>query len=108
MTKPAEFSWNVLDIDLEAEAQRISEKLRDVTARVLKRRGLVVAISGGIDSSCSIALAVRALGPERVFAIILPERDSSDDSAVRGQLLAEHLGVRFMKHDIAPALEAIG
>jgi len=108
VTKPAEFSWNVLDIDLEAEAQRISEKLRDVTARVLKRRGLVVAISGGIDSSCSIALAVRALGPERVFAIILPERDSSDDSAVRGQLLAEHLGVRFMKHDIAPALEAIG
>lgn len=103
-----QFSRQVLDIDLDAEANRICDKLREATGRILKRRGLVVAISGGIDSSCSLALATRALGPDRVFAIILPERDSSDDSAVRGQLLAEHLGVRFMKHDIAPTLEAIG
>jgi len=68
----------------------------------------VVAISGGIDSSCSIGLAVRALGKDRVFAILLPERDSADDSSVRGQLLAEHLGVRWLKQDIAPALEGIG
>ncbi|GFE82177.1 NH(3)-dependent NAD(+) synthetase [Steroidobacter agaridevorans] len=106
--KADDFSWKVLDIDLEAEAKRITERLRDVTSRVLNRRGLVVAISGGIDSSCSIALAVRAIGPERVFALILPERDSSDDSAVRGKLLAEHLGVQYHVHDIAPALEAIG
>ncbi len=102
------FSWDVLKIDLAAEADRIAQKLRDSTARVLKKRGLVVAISGGIDSSCSIALAVKALGPERVFALILPERDSSDDSAVRGKLLAQHLGVQFAVEDIAPALEAIG
>jgi NAD+ synthase len=101
-------SWNALDLNLEAEAQRISDVLRDVTARVLKKRGLVVAISGGIDSSCSLALAVRALGPKRVFAIILPERDSSDDSAVRGRLLAQHLQVDYAEQDIAPALEAIG
>ena len=50
---------------------------------MLHKRGLVVAISGGIDSSVCSALAVRALGPERVFALILPERDSSDDSAAR-------------------------
>lgn len=104
----AAFSWQVLDLDLVAETQRITERLRDVTGRVLKRRGLVVAISGGIDSSTSIALAVRALGPERVFALILPEKDSSDDSAVRGRLLAEHLGVEYLVHDIAPTLEAIG
>jgi len=101
-------SWNALDLDLENEAERIGKVLRDATARELKKRGLVVAISGGIDSSCSLGLAVRALGPERVFAIILPERDSSDDSAVRGKLLADHLKVEYMVHDIAPALEAIG
>lgn len=101
-------SWQVLELDLEAEARRICEKLREATGQTLKKRGLVVAISGGIDSSTCLGLAVRALGPERVFAIILPERDSSDDSAVRGRLLAEHLGVKYMKHDIAPALEAIG
>ena len=98
----------VLDIDYEAEADRIAARLREVTARQLHRRGLVVAISGGIDSSVSAALAVRALGPERVFTLILPEQDSSDDSAARAHILAKHLGVRTETVDIAPALAAIG
>lgn len=101
-------SWSVLDIDYAAEADRIAARLREITARELHRRGLVVAISGGIDSSASIALSVRALGPERVLALILPERDSSDDSGVRARILAEHLGVRVVTVDIAPALAAIG
>jgi NAD+ synthase len=101
-------SWQVLDLDPEATSTRIAESLRDITARILRRRGLVVAISGGIDSSVSASLAVRALGPERVFALILPERDSSSDSAARGRLLAEHLGVQYEVQDIAPTLEAIG
>jgi NAD+ synthase len=100
--------WNVLDIDYQKEADRIAQRLREVTARELHKRGLVVAISGGIDSSCSVALAVRALGPERVFALILPERDSSDDSAARANILASHLGIRVETVDIAPALAAIG
>jgi NAD+ synthase len=99
---------NVLDLDYEAEANHIAARLRETTARQLHRRGLVVAISGGIDSSVSCALAVRALGPDRVFTLILPEQDSSDDSAVRATLLAQHLGVRTETVDIAPALAAIG
>ena len=100
--------WSALDIDYEQEADRIAARLREITARQLHRRGLVVAISGGIDSSASVSLAVRALGPERVFGLILPERDSSDDSAARAAILAEHLGIRTETVDIAPALEAIG
>ena len=103
MTK---LDWNVLDIDYQKEADRIAQRLREVTARELHKRGLVVAISGGIDSSCSVALAVRALGPERVFALILPERDSSDDSAARANILASHLGIRVETVDIAPTLAA--
>jgi NAD+ synthase len=99
---------SVLQLDWEREANFIAERLRTVVSRVLHRRGLVVAISGGIDSSCSVALAVRALGPERVFALILPEKDSSDDSAVRARILADHLGIQVETVDIAPALEAIG
>ncbi|MEZ5461203.1 NAD(+) synthase [Dokdonella sp.] len=105
MTK---LDWNVLEIDYEQEADRIARRLREITARELHKRGLVVAISGGIDSSASVALAVRALGPERVFALILPERDSSDDSAARANILASHLGIRVETVDIAPALAAIG
>jgi NAD+ synthase len=98
----------VLDLDLEKEATQIAARLREITARTLRRRGLVVAISGGIDSSVSFALAVRALGPERVLGLILPEQDSSDDSAVRAGILARHLGVQTETCDIAPTLEAIG
>lgn len=100
--------WTVLDIDLEHEADRIATRLREITARELHRRGLVVAISGGIDSSVCAALAVRALGPDRVFTLILPEQDSSDDSAERAHTLAAHLGVRSEIVDIAPTLAAIG
>ena len=99
---------NVLDLDYEAEADRIADRLRAITARTLHRRGLVVAISGGIDSSASVALAVRALGPDRVLGLILPEQDSSDDSAARARILAGHLGIRVETHDIAPALAALG
>jgi NAD+ synthase len=99
---------SVLDLDYEAEADRICARLREIVGRVLHRRGLVVAISGGIDSSACAALAVRALGPERVYCLILPERDSSDDSAARANVLAAHLGVRVETVDIQPALAAIG
>lgn len=98
----------VLDLDCEAEAERIARGLRDVLAGTLHRRGLVVAISGGIDSSVCAALAVRAVGAARVFCLILPERDSDPDSAARAEVLAAHLGVRVQGFDIAPTLAAIG
>jgi NAD+ synthase len=104
----AVLSREVLNIDLAAESARIVQKLREVTSTTLRKRGLVVAISGGIDSSVCAALATRAVGPERVQALILPEKDSSDDSAARAKVLADHLGIRHEVHDIAPALDAIG
>ncbi len=104
----SQFSWNVLDLDYEKEADRICTRLREIVSRTLHKRGMVVATSGGIDSSVCAALAVRALGPERVYTIFLPERDSQDDSKLRAQALVEHLKVRHDVFDIAPALAAIG
>lgn len=97
-----------LDIDLAHERDRISERLRGALRDHLRRRGLVVAMSGGIDSSVCAALAVAAIGRERVFGLLLPERDSSSTSSQRGRLLAEHLGIQYLAVDIAPALEALG
>jgi NAD+ synthase len=99
---------DVFALDYAVEADRIAARLREATARELHKRGLVVAISGGVDSSVCAALAVRALGAQRVFALILPERDSADESARNARILAEHLGVRVETVDIAPALSAIG
>lgn len=98
----------VLNYDCEAEAQRICEWIPRVLTQRLRRRGLVVAISGGIDSSVCAALSVRALGPKKVFGLLLPEQDSSGFSTERGRLLAEHLGIEYQVHDIAPALAALG
>ena len=103
-----ELDWSVLDIDYGQEADRICGGLRQAVATTLRRRGLVVAISGGIDSSVCAALAARALGPSKVHCLILPERDSDPDSAARAELLAQTLGVGVETFDIAPALEAIG
>jgi NAD+ synthase len=107
MTRPT-LSHQVLALDEAAEIERITARARSILAENVRRRGLVVAISGGIDSSCSVALAVRAIGAERVIGLILPERDSSDSSASRANVLARHLGIEVVTHDIAPALEAIG
>ena len=98
----------VLEFSKPAEVEKIASRMREVVGKILHRRGLVVAISGGIDSSVCAALSVQALGPAKVFGLLLPERDSSSASTSRGRLLAEHLGIEYLVHDIAPTLEAVG
>jgi NAD+ synthase len=98
----------VLQLDWTAEADRIARWIVDTLAKRLHRRGLVVAISGGIDSSLCAALAVRAIGPRKVFGLLMPERDSSSSSTQRGLQLAQHLGIAHEVFDIAPVLAALG
>lgn len=98
----------VLALDCGAEAERIARWMRHALGTTLRKRGVVVAMSGGIDSSACAALAVHALGPAKVFGLLLPERDSSGFSTARGRQLAQHLGIAHELHDIAPALEALG
>jgi len=100
-------SWRVLELDAAQEVERIGEGLRR-SAGELRRRGLVVAVSGGVDSAVCAALAARAVGPERVYALLLPERDSAPESTSRGKGLAGRLGIPYCEQDIAPTLEAMG
>ena len=99
-------SW--LRIDNDETVERISRRMREVVGDTLRKKGVVVAVSGGIDSSVCIALAVRALGASRVLGLILPEADSSPESRMRGEMLCRHLGVRFEVTDITPVLSALG
>jgi NAD+ synthase len=99
---------NALRLDPHAEIERIGVILQDQIRGQLRRRGLVIGLSGGVDSSVVGALAVRALGPKRVFGIFMPERDSSGDSLRLGQRLASSLGIETVTEDLGPALEAIG
>src|SRR5262245_15985033 len=96
---------HVLDLDCAVEADRISRWIVDTLANRLHRRGLVVSISGGIDSSVCAALAARALGPKKVLGLLLPERDSSAFSLERGRQIAKHLGIEYQVFDITAVLE---
>jgi len=102
------FSPKVLELDARASAEAIEEGVRRVVREEFKRRGAVVAISGGIDSSVVATLCVRALGAENVQGLFLPERDSSPDSARLGESLAGSLGIRAETVDLAGPLEALG
>jgi len=81
------FSRQLLDIDRAATAAQIQLWMRREVVR-LRRRGVVVALSGGIDSSVVGALAARALGAEHVLGLLLPEADSSPESLRLGRALA--------------------
>ena len=102
------FSQDVLRIDAAGAAKHIEDSVREQVLQVLRRRGAVVGMSGGIDSSTVAALCARALGKERVLGLLMPERDSSDDALRLGRMLAEHLGIRYVVEDIGPALAAMG
>lgn len=101
-------SSKTLDFDVTKEVDRISEWFRNTLANTLHKRGVVLGLSGGVDSSVCGALAVKALGPNRVFGILMPENDSSVTSEERGEIVAKQLGIEFRLEHIGEALRAIG
>lgn len=93
--------------DVEAVADALAADIREV-ARRFRRAGAIVALSGGIDSSVCVALAVRALGARRVQGITLPDQESSGETEGLARLAADSVGVRFRGSDITPVLDALG
>ncbi len=102
------FSKDVLAIDEKAAADAIAEAIRAQVMGTLKKRGVVLGISGGIDSSVVAALSVRALGKDRVFALMMPEKDSSSESKTLATALATTFGFETKTEELAPTLEAAG
>lgn len=95
-------------LDARAEVDRVVEILREQVLGTLRRRGVVVGLSGGIDSSVVAALCARAFGKDKVLGIFMPERHSSGDSLRLGCVIAAQLGIDTILEDMAPPLEAIG
>jgi NAD+ synthase len=101
------FSPDVLALDAARATEAITDAIRRQLADA-RRRGLVVGLSGGIDSSVVTSLAVRAVGAERVQVLLMPERDSSSESLTLGRLLTRQLGAPTIVEEIAPTLAAAG
>jgi NAD+ synthase len=96
----------VLDIDVERVADEIVGSLRSIVGRSLRRHGAVVGVSGGIDSSVTLALCARAFGPQRTVALLMPETDSFDGTLELSRGVAEAFGIEPILEEITPILTA--
>jgi NAD+ synthase len=108
MSVVTSFSADLLRIDAAAVARELQDFLRETVFHRLRRRGVVVGLSGGIDSSVVAALASRALGAERVLGLMMPEADSSGDSERLASELAATLGIQTVREDVTGILTAAG
>jgi len=101
------FSKDVLRLDCSSEAERIVVFIKD-QIKSLHRKGVVIGLSGGVDSALSASLSVRAVGKENVLALLLPDKESSPQSAEFATKQASKLGIEALTIDITPVLEAFG
>ena len=99
---------DLLNINPAEETARICDAVRKQVVQDLGRRGVVLGLSGGVDSSVCAALAVRSLGADRVVGLFMPEQDSSPDSLSLAGMLAVQLGIRTFTENITGILEAAG
>ena len=102
------FTSDVLKLDCANESEKIGNRLREIVFKQLRKRGVVVALSGGIDSSVVGALCVQALGKDRVFGLLMPEKDSSPETLALSRLIVKHLAIPAEYKDITDILAAVG
>jgi NAD+ synthase len=102
------FSVDALELDYAKETERAIQALREAVLKRFKKRGVVVALSGGIDSSVVGALCVRAFGKERVLGLLMPEKDSAPETLELSRLIADHLEIQTVCEDITGILDAVG
>ncbi len=108
MSTVTAFSADVLRIDPRAVANELQAFIRETVFHRLRRKGLVVGLSGGIDSSVVGAMAAMAVGSDRVLGLMMPEADSSDDSLTLATALAKTFDIRTVREDVSDTLAAAG
>ena len=102
------FSLDVLKIDPVKETGRVSSFVQKEVKEVYHRSGIVVGLSGGIDSAVMAALGVEALGREHVIGLILPEKESNPVSSSFAGKHAEKMGIEYREVDITKTVDSIG
>ena len=101
------FSLDVLKIDPKKELDRLSDFIAEQVKTVFRRKGVVVGLSGGIDSACIAAVAVHAVGKENVKGLVLPEKESNPISSEYAIKHAKILDIEYREVDITPIVDSI-
>jgi len=96
-----------MKINPEKVALSLENFIREYTKK-LEREGAILGLSGGIDSAVIVALCVRALGPKKTFALIMPEKDSKKEHTKDALNFARELNIEAKLVDITPYLEDLG
>ena len=101
------FNLDVLKIDPEKELEKLSAFILEQVRTVYRRKGIVVGLSGGIDSACMAAIAVHTVGKERVVGLVLPEKESNPISAEFAAKHAQNLGIEHRQIDVSPTVDSV-
>lgn len=101
------FGPDILKIDPERETRNTAAFVLHQVKSVYRRSGIVVGLSGGIDSAVMAGLAVRAMGKDAVKGLVLPEKESNPVSSGYAKAHAETLGISVREIDITPTVESI-
>jgi len=102
-----EFNLNVLKIDAAEETKKVANFVAEQVAKVYRRKGVVVGLSGGVDSAVMCAIAVEAVGPDKVVGLVLPEKESNPKSKQYAANHAKGLGIEFREIDITPTVDTV-
>ena len=102
------FSRTSIQIDAKAETKKITVELKEKVFNKLKKRGAVVGISGGIDSSVVLALCANTFGASKVLGVMMPESDSNPDSLILARKLARKYKVEYVVEDMTASLAGFG
>ena len=101
------FTSDLMKLDCRQEAAKIINKIKDIVLNRFRKRGIVLGLSGGIDSSVVAALCVQALGKERVLGLLMPEKESAPETFELSCLIANHLKIETVHEDITKILESL-
>ncbi len=102
------FRKDSINIDPVKVTEEITSKLKENITKKLKKKGAVVGISGGIDSSVVLALCAKTFGPERVLGVMMPENDSNPDSLELAKKLSAKFNTNYVVENMTEAVTGFG
>ncbi len=102
------FTKESINIDPAKEVEKITSRLKESVGKKLRKRGAIIGISGGIDSSVVLALCAKTFGPERVLGLMMPESDSNPDSLELAKSLSEKFKTKYVVENITSTLSGFG
>ena len=101
------FNRNVLEIEnIGRVIQSLQTFIHEQLNSNFRKRGIVIGISGGIDSAVAVKLCCDAVGKENVLGIILPEKESNPQSQEFAKKYCEKLGIKYEIEDITSILDS--